>query len=123
MYIPSGKDHRKCKSTAFQTKGSSSYSLVQNADDEKLDYGSAKLSGKLVQDKTCLDSEQKACTNLEFLALYQAIGLDDTDGVLGLAVHPESKRKNLNYVWQLKNSGVIDRAIVSFSISGPDMDD
>jgi hypothetical protein len=29
--------------------------------------------------------------NFEFLALYQAKGLDDIDGVLGLAVHPNSK--------------------------------
>jgi len=49
--------------------------------------------------------------------------LDDTDGVLGLAVHPDAKRRNLNYVWNLKNHGLIDRAIVSFSIAGPTMDD
>jgi hypothetical protein len=57
------------------------------------------------------------------VALYQAKGLDDTDGVLGLAVHPDVKKRNLNYVWQLKNSGIIDRAVVSFSVSGPNMDD
>ena len=51
------------------------------------------------------------------------MGLDDTDGVLGLAVHPDKERRNLNYVWQLKNSGIIDRALVSFSVSGPNMDD
>lgn len=58
--------------------------------------------------------------NFDFLALYQAKGLDDIDGVLGLAVHPDSKRKNLNYVWSLKNGGFIDRAVVSFSIAGPE---
>ena len=57
------------------------------------------------------------------MALYQAEGLDDTDGVLGLAVHPDVKRRNLNYVWNLKNSGLIDRAVVSFSVAGPTMDD
>jgi hypothetical protein len=57
------------------------------------------------------------------VALYQAKGLDDTDGILGLAVHPDSKKRNLNYVWHLKDSGLIDRAIVSFSISGPNMDE
>jgi hypothetical protein len=40
-----------------------------------------------------------ACSNLEFLALYQAVGLDDVDGVLGLAVHPDAKKKSLSYVW------------------------
>lgn len=92
-------------------------------DDEHLDYGSAKLQGKLYQDRTCIDQNKTSCANFEFLALYQAIGLDDTDGVLGLAVHPDPKRRNLNYVWNLKNSGLIDRAIVSFSIAGPNMDD
>ena len=42
---------------------------------------------------------------------------------MGLAVHPEKDRRNLNYVWSLKNSKVIDQAIVSFSISGPDSSD
>ncbi len=58
------------------------------SDDEKLDYGSAKLQGKLYQDRTCIDQNKTACANFEFLALYQAQGLDDTDGVLGLAGHP-----------------------------------
>jgi hypothetical protein len=52
--------------------------------------------------------------------LYQAKGLDDIDGILGLAVHPEKERRNLNYVWNLKNNKLIDQAIVSFSIAGPE---
>lgn len=74
-------------------------------------------------DQTCIDQNKTSCTDFEFLALYQAVGLDDTDGVLGLAVHPDAKRRNLNYVWNLKNHGLIDRAVVSFSIAGPTMDD
>jgi hypothetical protein len=42
---------------------------------------------------------------------------------LGLAVHPDANRRNLSYVWQLKSQGIIDKALVSFSISGPNMDD
>ena len=90
-FKPSGKDLRKCKSTAYVSKESDT-SKKMGGDDEKLDYGSAKLQGKLVQDRTCIDQNKTACTNFEFLALYQAQGLDDTDGVLGLAVHPDSKR-------------------------------
>lgn len=45
-YIPSGKDHRKCKSTAYNIKDSET-SKALGGDDEKLDYGSAKLQGKL----------------------------------------------------------------------------
>jgi len=29
--------------------------------------------------------------------------MDDIDGVLGLAVHPDKKKKDLNYVLNLKN--------------------
>jgi len=77
------------------------------------------LSGKLINDRTCLDQNMTACVDIDFLGLYQAKGLDDIDGILGLAVHPESDRRNLNYVWSLKNNKVIDQAIVSFSIAGP----
>ena len=101
-YKPSGKDHRKCKSTAYMSKESPSAKAL-GGDDEKLDYGSAKLAGKLYQDRTCIDANKTACTDFSFLALYQAVGLDDTDGVLGLAVHPDANRRNLSYVWQLKN--------------------
>jgi len=96
MYVPSGKDHRKCKSTAYFTKDSSTAKAL--GEDEKLDYGSAKLQGKLYQDKACITDVSVGCTDLNFLALYQATGMDDTDGVLGLAVHPEKENKNQNYV-------------------------
>lgn len=122
-YVHSGKDHRKCKSTAYMSKSSSTAKAIPSADDEKLDYGSAKLQGKLFQDNTCIDQNKTSCTNFQFLALYQAEGLDDTDGILGLAVHPDKKRRNLNYVWQLKNQGIIDKALVSFSVSGPGGDE
>jgi len=67
MYIPSGKDHRKCKSTAYITKDSQTAKAL--GEDEKLDYGSAKLQGKLYQDKACIDASI-GCTDLNFLALY-----------------------------------------------------
>jgi len=38
-------------------------------------------------------------------------------------VHPDKKRRNLSYVWQLKNQGIIDKAMVSFSVSGPGSDE
>jgi hypothetical protein len=36
-------------------------------------------------------------------------------------MHPDKDKQHLNYVWHLKNSGEIDRAMVSFSITGPGM--
>ena len=32
-------------------------------DDKKLDYGSAKLEGKIFQDKACIDANKTACLN------------------------------------------------------------
>ena len=47
-FEPSGKDLRKCKSTDYHAKHSqTARSLVET---EKLDYGSAKLEGKLYKD-------------------------------------------------------------------------
>jgi hypothetical protein len=92
-------------------------------DIQKLDYGSAKLEGKMYRDRTCLDELKTACAKFNFLALYQAKGLDDIDGILGLAVHPDAKKRDLSYVWNLKNKGIINNAIVSFSIAGPNIDD
>jgi hypothetical protein len=46
-YVHSAKDNRKCKSMAYGSKTSSSAKAIPSADDEKLDYGSAKLQGKL----------------------------------------------------------------------------
>lgn len=40
-YKPSGKDHRKCKSTAYNISESETSKYM--GDEEKLDYGSAKL--------------------------------------------------------------------------------
>jgi len=68
-YKPSGKDLRKCKSTAYMSKESASAKAL-GGDDEKLDYGSAKLQGKLYSDRTCLDANKTACTDFSFLALY-----------------------------------------------------
>jgi len=45
-YVPSGKDHRKCKSTAYMSKESET-SHALGGEDEQIDYGSAKLAGKL----------------------------------------------------------------------------
>lgn len=94
----SGKDLRKCKSTAYNIAESPS-AKAMGGDDEKLDYGSAKLMGKLYTDQTCIDGNKTSCTPFEFLALYQAVGLDDVDGILGLAVHPDKNKRNLSYVW------------------------
>jgi hypothetical protein len=69
-YKNKGKDLRKCKSTAYNLAESVSASQVKNADDQKLDYGSATLNGKLYNDKVCVDGNKTTCTNFTFVALY-----------------------------------------------------
>lgn len=54
-YVHSDKDNRKCKSMAYHSKSSQTAKAIPSADDEKLDYGSAKLQGKLFEDNTCID--------------------------------------------------------------------
>ena len=42
-YLPSGKDHRKCKSVAYNLAQSKSAQVMKDEEDQKLDYGSAQL--------------------------------------------------------------------------------
>lgn len=104
----------------------------------KLTYGSAKIQGFIWEDYTCikplpsgvteenLASELKTnkCALFEFLALYKAQGLGKkSDGILGLSPHKDTKKKKLHYLWSLKNSGIVDNAMVSFSVTSKDMAD
>lgn len=62
------------------------------------------------------------CTPFEFIALYQAVGLDKRfDGLLGLSPRKNMDKKKQHLLWSLKENGLIDRAMVSFSISQTDM--
>ena len=50
--------------------------------------------------------------------MYDAKGLGgDIDGILGLANHKDSEKRHFNYVWALKDSGVISKACVTFSVT------
>lgn len=68
-YMPSGKDLRKCKSEAYNIAQSTTAKAL-GGDDEKLDYGSAKLSGKLYQDTVCVETKNNTCSQMNFVALY-----------------------------------------------------
>ena len=64
------------------------------------------------------------CSFFQFLALYKAEGLEDnTDGILGLSPHKDASKRKLHYLQSLKDSGIIDKPMVSFSISGRDIED
>jgi hypothetical protein len=100
-----------------------------------LTYGSAKLQGFIWQDYTCINPlnpkslvqmkmqlRQNKCAYFQFLSLYKSQGLGhDSDGILGLSPHKDMKKKKLHYLWSLKDNGIIDRAMVSFSITSKDM--
>ena len=69
-----------------------------------------------------MELKKEKCSNFQFLSLYKSQGLGhDTDGILGLSPHKDMKKKKLHYLWSLKNNGIIDRAVVSFSITSKDM--
>jgi hypothetical protein len=69
-------------------------------------------------------AQDNKCTNFQFLGLYKAEGLEDnTDGILGLSPHKNAEKRKLHYLWALKDSGIIDKAVVSFNIASLDMSD
>jgi hypothetical protein len=59
------------------------------------------------------------CTDFNFIALYKAFGLQAYDGILGLSPIKKKfpERLKFNYLNSLKQSGVIERAMVSFSLA------
>jgi hypothetical protein len=59
------------------------------------------------------------CTYFNFVALYKAFGLQAYDGILGLSPIKKTfpERLKFNYLNSLKKNGVIDRAMVSFSLA------
>jgi len=73
---------------------------------------------------TLAQAKDNKCSNFEFLALYKADGLEEnTDGILGLSPHKDQEKRKLHYLWALKDSGIIDKAVVSFNIASQDMSD
>ena len=109
-------------------------SKILSRTSSKLNYGSANLQGFIWEDLTCLNQasgkmtketmKKNKCSPFEFLALYKADGLEEgADGILGLSPHKNEEKRKLHYLWALKDSGIIDRAMVSFSISSSDMND
>lgn len=73
----------------------------------------------MYQDKLCLDPLGTRCAeNFQFIALSKASGLgQDFDGILGLSNHMSENKKSANFVQSLKKSGVIDKAVVTFSVN------
>ena len=56
--------------------------------------------------------------------MYKAQGLGkNSDGILGLSPHKDESKKKLHYLWSLRDNGIIDNAMVSFSITSQDMDE
>jgi len=52
------------------------------------------------------------------LALYEAEGLrKEFDGILGLSPHKNEAQRDEHILWSLKENGIVDRAMVSFSIT------
>ena len=136
-FVQRDDQHKRCKTMAYDMHKSDSNKILSKAS-SKLTYGSAKLQGFIWQDYTCiqpmdktpetslvelkLDLKNNKCAFFQFLALYKAEGLGhDSDGILGLSPHKDMSKKKLHYLWSLKDNGIIDRAMVSFSITSNEM--
>jgi hypothetical protein len=69
-----------------------------------------------------LQLKENKCANFQFLALYKSQGLGKkSDGILGLSPHKDVSKQKLHYLWSLKDNGIIDHAMVSFSVTSQDM--
>jgi hypothetical protein len=69
-------------------------------------------------------AKDNKCSPFQFVALYLADGLEEnTDGILGLSPHKDDEKRKLHYLWALKDSGMISKAVVAFSLASLDMKD
>jgi hypothetical protein len=110
----------------FDIAQSKSYKLKDN-NARRVTYGSADLQGFLTEDYACLqplkdssETELKSakCSPFEFLSLYEAHGFSEKfHGILGLSPKKNETMKKQHYLWSLKKHGLIDRAMVSFSLA------
>ena len=135
-FVERDQTSQRCKTQAYNMHQSDSNKILSKAS-SKLTYGSAKLQGFIWQDYTCIqplklttDSKvdlkmslkKNKCALFQFLALYKSQGLGKkSDGILGLSPHKDMGKKKLHYLWSLKDNGIIDHAMVSFSVTSQDM--
>lgn len=135
-FVERDQTKERCKTMAYDMKKSESNRILSKAS-SKLTYGSAKLQGFIWEDYTCiqplsgqtsgtvdlkLQLKQNKCALFQFLALYKSQGLGKkSDGILGLSPHKDESKQKLHYLWSLKDNGIIDNAMVSFSITSQDM--
>lgn len=134
------KVDNRCPTVCYDMHKSETSKILSRSS-SKLAYGSASLQGFVWEDTACLQQvggsaggqngtmsavqmKQNKCTPFQFLALYKAEGCEEgTDGILGLSPHKDEGKRNMHYLWALKDSGIIDRAIVSFNLATRDIDD
>ena len=92
----------------------SSSARVYSSQTEKLDYGSASLTGYLGTDMVCLDTEEQVCvSNFEFFVIQSASGLNGNDGILGLSP-PNESQNGPSYIKALYKQGTIDEEVATF---------
>lgn len=134
----------RCLNKAYAFQNSSEFHLLQDYS-STVGYGSAELQGFLTQDRMCLQplnagaspinqtaagtslaqaQNQSLCFPFHFLSLYEAKGLEaDFDGILGLSPHKQEIHKQKHILWALKHHNIVNRAMVSFSLTQQGMPD
>lgn len=81
-----------------------------------LSYGSATLSGFMMEDNVCLNpSQTDTCNNMfEFFYIESETGLDYLDGILGLS--PDVAGNGPSYMGHLVSQGNLDEPVASFKL-------
>ena len=134
----------RCLNQGFDIDKSKTAKLLSNRA-QKVEYGSAELDGFMFEDYTCIQPvssrpilnnksenemnslmqkklKESKCSPFEFLSLYEAKGLGkDFVGILGLSPKKSESLKKQHFLWSLKEYELIDRSMVSFSITQNDM--
>jgi hypothetical protein len=69
-----------------------------------------------------LTLKKSKCALFDFLALYKSQGLTKkSDGILGLSPKKESSKQKMHFLTSLKDNGIINNAMVSFSVTSMSM--
>ena len=89
--------------------------MTISSNDDKLEYGSATLTGEYVEDTTCVGLETSDCVeDFRFFKITKSEGFD-LDGILGMS--PISDRADLSLINALAYKKIIDEAKATFCLN------
>jgi hypothetical protein len=75
------------------------------------------IYGELIQDTVCMNGTGGCVSGFKFIGIANQDGINGFDGVLGLAPRGPGDGVGPSYISALKDSGLIDKKIVSLFLS------